>query len=66
MAIIFGNENTSTWRQFWKFALELHPYIDTGDITIITGQDKGQKSHFALPEVGWELSLFVPLMPEYY
>ncbi len=35
-AIIFGNENTSTWRQFWKYALELHPYIDAGDIMIIT------------------------------
>jgi hypothetical protein len=55
-AIIFGNENTSTstWTQFWKYALELHPYIDAGDITIITDQDKGQKnaiSHY-LQSVG--------------
>jgi hypothetical protein len=43
-AIIFGNENTSTWRQFWKYVLELHPSLDAGDITIITDQDKGQKN----------------------
>jgi len=43
-AIIFGNKSTSTWRQFWKYALELHPSLDAGDITIITDQDKGQKN----------------------
>jgi hypothetical protein len=43
-SIIFGNESNSTWRQFWKYALELHPSIDSGDITIITNQDKGQKN----------------------
>ncbi len=43
-AIIFGNESTSTWRQFWKYALELHPFLGAGDITIITDQDKGQKN----------------------
>jgi hypothetical protein len=43
-AIIFGNENTSTWRQFWNYALELHTSLDAGDITIITDQDKGQKN----------------------
>jgi hypothetical protein len=43
-AIVFGNESTSTWKQFWKYAVELHPYIDAGDITIITDQDKGQKN----------------------
>jgi hypothetical protein len=46
-AIIFGNESTSTWRQFWKYALELHPSLDAGDITIITDQDKGQKNAIA-------------------
>lgn len=53
-AIIFGNESTSTWRQFWKYCLELHPSIDSGDITMITDQDKGQKnaiSHY-LQSVG--------------
>ena len=43
-AIIYGNESTSTWRLFWKYALELHPCIDSGEITIITDQDKGQKN----------------------
>ena len=43
-AIIFGNKNTSTFREFWKYVLELHPYIDSGDITIIINQDKGQKN----------------------
>ena len=43
-AILFGNKNTSTWRQFWKYCLYLHPCIDSGDITIITDQDKGQKN----------------------
>ena len=43
-AILFGNENTSTWRQFWKYCLDLHPCINSGDITIITNQDKCQKN----------------------
>jgi hypothetical protein len=43
-AMIFGNKNTSTWRQFWKYAIELHPYIDSGNIMSITNQDKGQKT----------------------
>ena len=43
-AIICGNESTSTKRQFWKYALELHPSLDAGDITIITDRDKGQKN----------------------
>ena len=67
-ATIFVNENTSTWRQFWKYALELHPYIDKGDITIITDQDPGQgteKCHFLLPKVSWALSLFLPSATEY-
>ena len=44
LAILFRNKNTSTWRQFWKYCLELHPYIDSGEITIITDQDKGQQN----------------------
>ncbi len=43
-AIIFGNESTNSWKQFWKYVMELHPSIDAGDITIITNQDKGQKN----------------------
>jgi hypothetical protein len=60
-AIIFGNESTSTWGQFWKYALELHPSIDSGDITTITDQDKVQKNaithylksvgHFTVPTI---------------
>jgi hypothetical protein len=43
-ATLFGNKNTSTWWQFWKYCLYLHPCIDSGNITIITDQDKGQKN----------------------
>jgi hypothetical protein len=45
-AILFRNKNKSMWRQFWKYCLDLHPCIDSGDITIITNQDKGQKKGF--------------------
>ncbi len=45
-AILFGNKNTSTWRQFWKYCRDLHPCIDSGNITIITNQDKDQKMPF--------------------
>ena len=53
-AILFGNESTSTWRQFWKYCIELHPSMDSPDITIITDQDKGQKNAIThhLPSVG--------------
>ena len=43
-AILFGNENTSTWIQFWKYCLDLHSCVDSGKITILTGQDKGRKN----------------------
>jgi hypothetical protein len=43
-AILVGNKNISTWSQFWKYCLDLHPCIDSGNITIITNQDKGQKN----------------------
>ena len=43
-AILFGNKNTSTWRQFLNYCLELHPCIDSGKIRIITDQDKVQKN----------------------
>ena len=43
-AIIFGNESTITWRQFWQYAIQLHPSINSGAITMITDQDKGQKN----------------------
>jgi hypothetical protein len=42
-AILFGNKNTSNWTKFWEYVLKLHPLMNSGDITIITNQDKGQK-----------------------
>jgi hypothetical protein len=45
-AIIFRNKNTSMWRQFWKYCRDIHPCINSGNITIITDQDKGQKMPF--------------------
>ncbi len=43
-AILFGNKNTSNYTKFWDYVLKLHPWINSGDITIITDQDKGQKN----------------------
>jgi hypothetical protein len=43
-AIIFGNENTSNWTKFWEYVLKLHLSMNSGYITIITDQDKGQKN----------------------
>jgi hypothetical protein len=46
-AIMLGNEIMSSWHQFWNYALKLHPYLDSTDVTIITDQDKGQKNTIA-------------------
>jgi hypothetical protein len=46
-AIIFGNENTINWTKFWEYVLMLHPSMNSGYITIITDQDKGQKNAIA-------------------
>ena len=53
-AIVFGNENGTSWSSFWKYVIELHPSINAGHITIITDQDKGQMTAIAetLSEVG--------------
>jgi hypothetical protein len=48
-AIIFGNENASSWKDFWRFVFCTHPLIDRGEVTIISDQDKGIKS--AIEEV---------------
>jgi hypothetical protein len=48
-AIVFGNENGTTWKEFWKFVKEVHPTMNLPDVTIVTDQDKGQKS--AISEV---------------
>jgi hypothetical protein len=43
-AIIFGNENASSWKDFWHFFLRTHLSINRGDVTINSDQDKGIKS----------------------
>jgi hypothetical protein len=43
-AIIFGNKNSSSWKDFWWFILKKHSLIDRGEVTIITNQDKGVKA----------------------
>ena len=35
-AIIFGNEDTASWTQFWKFAVTIHPFLNSGKYVIIT------------------------------
>ncbi len=35
-AIIFGNENASGWKEFWRFILWTHPLNNRGDIPIIS------------------------------
>jgi hypothetical protein len=51
-AILFGNEDKSSWITFWKFALSVHPWLADGvgrGITIVTDQDKGSRA--AIEEV---------------
>jgi hypothetical protein len=48
-AIIFGNENGASWKEFWRFIVWTDPSINRADITIVTGQDKGSKG--AIEEV---------------
>jgi hypothetical protein len=43
-AIVFGNENASSWKDFWHFILPTHPSNDRGDVTMISDQDKVIKS----------------------
>jgi hypothetical protein len=31
-AIIFGNKNGASWRQFWNYVVQLHPSIYSGNI----------------------------------
>jgi hypothetical protein len=40
-AIIFGNENLLSWKEFWKFIIDLHPCLNETDITIVSDQDNG-------------------------
>ncbi len=48
-AIIFGNENGASWKEFWRFIVRMHPSINRADITIVTDQEKGSKG--AIEEV---------------
>jgi hypothetical protein len=40
-AIIFGNENGASWKEFWRFIHRTHPTMNMPDVTIVTDQDKG-------------------------
>ena len=42
-AIIFGNENGASWKQFWDFIHKTHPTMNRPDVTIVTDQDKGSE-----------------------
>jgi hypothetical protein len=48
-ALLFGNEDTQSWIQFWIFIKKTHPTINQSKYTIITDQDKGSLS--AMEEV---------------
>ncbi len=37
----FGNENASSWKDFWQFVLCTHPLINRGEVATILDQDKG-------------------------
>ena len=43
-AIVLGNENGTTWEEFWIFVKGVHLLLNLLDVTIVTNQDKGQKS----------------------
>jgi hypothetical protein len=53
-AIIFGNENDDSWKEFWRFIVKTHPSINRADVTIVTDQDKGSMGAIdeILPAVG--------------
>ena len=46
-AIIFGNENGPSWKEFWRFIHRTHPTMNRPDATIVTDQDKGSKGAIA-------------------
>jgi hypothetical protein len=31
-AIIFGNENSASWKEFWYFIVQMHPLINRADV----------------------------------
>jgi hypothetical protein len=65
-AIILGSENTSSWRQFWNYAVKLHPYLDSADVTIITDQTRAKKRYCRASTIGWALPLFLSQTPEHH
>jgi hypothetical protein len=40
-AIIFGNENGASWKEFWEFIHRTHPSMNRPNVTIVTDQEKG-------------------------
>jgi hypothetical protein len=52
--ILFGNEDKEGWRDFWDFAMSVHPSIDDTSVTMITEQAKGLTQSIAdvLPSTG--------------
>jgi len=53
-ALIFGNENGASWKEFWRFIARMHPSKNRGDVTLITDQDKGSMGAIkeVMPSVG--------------
>jgi hypothetical protein len=43
-AIIFGNKNAVSWKEFWTFVGDIHLCLNQMDMTIVTDQDMGQQS----------------------
>jgi hypothetical protein len=48
-AIIFGNENGASWKEFWRCIVQIYQSINRADVTIVTDQDK--ESMDAIEEV---------------
>jgi hypothetical protein len=45
--LIFGNEDMESWKTFWRFTVEVHPFLNSSINIIITDQDKGSKAAIA-------------------
>jgi hypothetical protein len=59
-AILFGNEDTANWIEFWKFIKSIHPIVNQPTKTVITNQDKGSLLSIRqiVPEAGLFLCAF--------
>jgi len=53
-ALIFGNENRASRKEFWQFIAWTHPSMNKGDVTLIADQDKGSMGAIkeVMPSVG--------------